>query len=137
MVLSLSCIRSVGLAEAVHIHHFWGAETCFAPEFRNRLDGVVKFNALTRNDMKRIVIKFLGELETYVEGRHLSINWGPELVAMLEDKGYDPKMGARPLQRVISTRIKLPLSKKILFDSIANQKLTVDYSKDSDEFTIN
>ena len=46
-------------------------------------------------------------------------------------------MGARPLQRVISTRIKLPLGKKILFDTISDQKLTVDYDKDSDEFTIN
>jgi ATP-dependent Clp protease ATP-binding subunit ClpA len=106
----------------------------FAPEFRNRLDGVVKFNSLTRNDMKRIVIKFLGELETYVEGRHIVINWGPELVAMLEDKGYDPAMGARPLARLINETVKLPLAKYLL-DNNKDYTLDIDWKKD--KLTIN
>ena len=106
----------------------------FAPEFRNRLDGVVKFNSLTRNDMKRIVIKFLGELETYVEGRHIVINWGPELVAMLEDKGYDPAMGARPLARLINETVKLPLAKYLL-DNNKDYTLDIDWKKD--KITIN
>jgi len=106
----------------------------FAPEFRNRLDGVVKFNSLTRNDMKRIVIKFLGELETYVEGRHIVINWGPELVAMLEDKGYDPTMGARPLARLINETVKLPLAKYLL-DNNKDYTLDIDWKKD--KLTIN
>ena len=106
----------------------------FAPEFRNRLDGVVKFNALSRNDMKRIVIKFLGELETYVEGRHIVINWGPELVAMLEDKGYDPKMGARPLARLINETVKLPLAKHLLDH---NKDFTLDLDWKKDALTIN
>jgi ATP-dependent Clp protease ATP-binding subunit ClpA len=106
----------------------------FAPEFRNRLDGVVKFNALTRNDMKRIVIKFLGELETYVEGRHIVINWGPELLAMLEDKGYDPAMGARPLARLINESVKLPLAKHLLDH---NKDFTLDLDWKKDALTIN
>ena len=106
----------------------------FAPEFRNRLDGVVKFNSLTRNDMKRIVIKFLGELETYVEGRHIVINWGPELVAMLEDKGYDPAMGARPLARLINESVKLPLAKHLLDH---NKDFTLDLDWKQDALTIN
>jgi len=106
----------------------------FAPEFRNRLDGVVKFNSLTRNDMKRIVIKFLGELETYVEGRHIVINWGPELVAMLEDKGYDPAMGARPLARLINESVKLPLAKHLLDH---NKDFTLDLDWKKDALTIN
>ena len=106
----------------------------FAPEFRNRLDGVVKFNALSRHDMKRIVIKFLGELETYVEGRHIVINWGPELVAMLEDKGYDPKMGARPLARLINETVKLPLAKHLLDH---NKDFTLDLDWKKDALTIN
>ena len=106
----------------------------FAPEFRNRLDGVVKFNSLTRNDMKRIVIKFLGELETYVEGRHIVINWGPELLAMLEDKGYDPTMGARPLARLINESVKLPLAKHLLDH---NKDFTLDLDWKKDALTIN
>jgi ATP-dependent Clp protease ATP-binding subunit ClpA len=106
----------------------------FAPEFRNRLDGIVKFNSLTRNDMKRIVIKFLGELETYVEGRHIVINWGPELLAMLEDKGYDPTMGARPLARLINESVKLPLAKHLLDH---NKDFTLDLDWKKDALTIN
>lgn len=106
----------------------------FAPEFRNRLDGVVKFNSLTPNDMKRIVIKFLGELETYVEGRHIVINWGPELIAMLEEKGYDPTMGARPLARLINESVKLPLAKHLLAND-RDYTLNLDWKKD--KLTIN
>ena len=106
----------------------------FAPEFRNRLDGVVKFNSLTQNDMKRIVIKFLGELETYVEGRHIVINWGPGLIAMLEEKGYDPTMGARPLARLINESVKLPLA-KFLLDNNKEYTLDIDWKKDN--LTIN
>ena len=106
----------------------------FAPEFRNRLDGVVKFNSLTRIDMKRIVVKFLGELETYVEGRHIVLKWGPELLAMLEDKGYDPKMGARPCARLINESVKLPLAKYLL-DHPKDYTLDLDWKQD--RLTIN
>ena len=106
----------------------------FAPEFRNRLDGVVKFNSLSRNDMKRIVVKFLGELETYVEGRHIVLRWGPELLAMLEDKGYDPKMGARPCARLINESVKLPLAKYLL-DHPKDYTLDLDWKQD--RLTIN
>ena len=101
----------------------------FAPEFRNRLDGIVKFNSLQQNDMKRIVIKFLGELESYVEGRHIVLQWGPGLLAMLEDKGYDPAMGARPLQRVINESVKLPLAKYLL-NNEGEFTLSLDWKKD-------
>ena len=106
----------------------------FAPEFRNRLDGVVKFNALTRNDMKRIVIKFLGDLEGYVDSRHIVLRFGPELLAMLEDKGYDPKMGARPLARLINETVKLPLAKHLLDH---NKDFTLDLDWKKDALTIN
>ena len=101
----------------------------FAPEFRNRLDGIVKFNSLQQHDMKRIVIKFLSELESYVEGRHIVIEWGPGLLAMLEDKGYDPAMGARPLQRVINESVKLPLAKYLL-NNEGEFTLYLDWKKD-------
>ena len=86
----------------------------FAPEFRNRLDGVVKFDALEPSSMKRIVTKFLRQVEGYVEGRHLVIEWQNELLEMLERDGYDPKMGARPLARLINERVKLPIARYLL-----------------------
>ena len=106
----------------------------FAPEFRNRLDGIVKFNALSRNDMKRIVIKFLGDLEGYVDSRHIVLRFGPALTAMLEDKGYDPKMGARPLARLINETVKLPLAKYLL-DNHGEYTLDLDWKKE--KLTIN
>tara|TARA_R110002074_G_scaffold39154_1_gene105386 strand:+ start:603 stop:2852 length:2250 start_codon:yes stop_codon:yes gene_type:complete len=106
----------------------------FAPEFRNRLDGVVKFNSLERVDMKRIVIKFLGELESYVDSRHIVLRFGPELTAMLEDKGYDPAMGARPLARLINEAVKLPLAKYLL-DNHGQYTLDIDWKKE--KLTIN
>ena len=126
-----AAIKSIGFNEEVYNSKAVddAVNNYFAPEFRNRLDGVVKFNALTQHDMKRIVIKFLGELETYVEGRHLTINWGPELVAMLEDKGYDPKMGARPLARLINETVKLPLA-KFLLDHDSPAKLDIDWKNE-------
>ena len=64
--------------------------------------------------MKRIVKKFLRQVEGYVEGRHLVIEWKPGLITMLETDGYDPKMGARPLARLINERVKLPLARYLL-----------------------
>lgn len=126
-----SAIKSIGFNEETYNAKAVddAVKNYFAPEFRNRLDGVVKFNSLTRNDMKRIVIKFLGELETYVEGRHITINWGPELIAMLEDKGYDPTMGARPLARLINESVKLPLAKYLL-DNKEQGTLNLDWKQE-------
>ena len=64
--------------------------------------------------MKRIVTKFLRQVEGYVEGRHLVIEWQNELLEMLERDGYDPKMGARPLARLINERVKLPIARYLL-----------------------
>ena len=126
-----STVKSIGFNEETYNAKAVddAVKNYFAPEFRNRLDGVVKFNTLTRNDMKRIVIKFLGELETYVEGRHITINWGPELIAMLEDKGYDPTMGARPLARLINESVKLPLAKYLL-DNKEQGTLNLDWKQE-------
>jgi len=109
----------------------------FAPEFRNRLDSVLRFKPLGKDIMSNIVDKFIKQLNEQMTDKNIKIKLSKKAKEQLQDEGFDAKMGARPLQRVISTRIKLPLSKKILFDSISDQKLTVDYNKDSDEFTIN
>jgi ATP-dependent Clp protease ATP-binding subunit ClpA len=98
----------------------------FSPEFRNRLDGVIQFNALKKENMRQIVVKFLKQLETYVAGRHIRINWENSVLEYLETAGYDPKMGARPLGRLINESIKLPLAKHLLTGDPINW-VTVGY----------
>ena len=109
----------------------------FAPEFRNRLDSVLRFKPLGKDIMSNIVNKFIGQLNEQMTDKNIKVKLSKKAKEQLQQEGFDAKMGARPLQRVISTRIKLPLSKKILFDGITDQKLSVDYDKDSNEFTIN
>jgi len=92
----------------------------FSPEFRNRLDGVITFAKLSKPVMMKIVGKFLVELKDMVKDKGIKITISDEALDHLVDKGFDPKMGARPLQRVIDKDIKRPLSKQILFGSLKN-----------------
>lgn len=123
-----SAIKSIGFNEETYnakavdsaINQF------FAPEFRNRLDGVIKFDALLPSNMRQIVLKFLKEVESYVSGRHIVINWNTSIIDMLETKGFDPKMGARPLARLINTEVKLPLAKYLL-ENTDEYQIDIDY----------
>ena len=99
----------------------------FAPEFRNRLDGIIQFNALKLKYMRSIVTKFLRQLESYIAPRGVEIEWDESVLVFLETEGYDPAMGARPLSRLINERIKLPLAKHIMNDTI-NDKLMIGYA---------
>ena len=92
----------------------------FSPEFRNRLDGVIKFDKLEKPTMMKIVGKFLVELKDMVTDKDIEIKVSDEALDYLVDKGFDPKMGARPLQRVIDREIKRPLSKEMLFGKLVN-----------------
>jgi ATP-dependent Clp protease ATP-binding subunit ClpA len=90
----------------------------FAPEFRNRLDAMVKFSKLAKDTMKKVVNKFLLELNNMTIEKHVEVNATEEAVEYLVQKGFDPKMGARPLARVIDDEIKKPLSRMILFGTL-------------------
>jgi ATP-dependent Clp protease ATP-binding subunit ClpA len=92
----------------------------FAPEFRNRLDGIVTFSKLSKETMIKVVGKFLVELKNQVTDKGIKITISDEAIDYLVDNGFDPKMGARPLQRVIDKDIKRPLSKEVLFGSLKN-----------------
>ena len=92
----------------------------FAPEFRNRLDGVITFNRLGKPVMMKIVGKFLLELKNMVKDKNVEITVSDEALDYLVDKGFNKKMGARPLQRVIDQDIKRPLSKELLFGKLKN-----------------
>ena len=104
----------------------------FAPEFRNRLDGVVTFGKLDKPIMMKIVGKFLLELKNQVTDKSVTIDITDPALDYLVDKGFDPKMGARPLHRIIDQKIKNPLSKKILFGELRNGgHLTIDVADDN------
>jgi len=99
----------------------------FSPEFRNRLDGTITFAKLSKEVMMKIVGKFLLELKNMVKEKDISITVTDEALDYLVDKGFDPKMGARPLQRVIDKEVKRPMSREILFGNLKNGgKMTVD-----------
>ena len=90
------------------------------PEFRNRLDGIITFNRLAKETMVKIVSKFIDELRAQVKEKGIKIKLDKESTNWLVTKGFDPKMGARPLQRVIDKEIKRPLSKLMLFGALKN-----------------
>jgi ATP-dependent Clp protease ATP-binding subunit ClpA len=101
----------------------------FKPEFRNRLDGIIKFNKLSDLSMRKIVGKFIGELNELLAEKQLRVRLTEKAVDELMTKGFDSKMGARPLQRQINDLVKVPLSKKILFENIAtNSTVIVDFT---------
>jgi len=103
----------------------------FKPEFRNRLDGVVKFKKLDQLSMRKIVNKFINELNELLLDKQLRVRLTERAVDELVENGFDSKMGARPLQRKINESIKVPLSKKILFENIiAGATIVVDYADD-------
>ena len=108
----------------------------FSPEFRNRLDAVLRFKSLGKDVMINIVGKFVNELNQQMQNKNIVIRLDDTAKEQLIEEGFDSKMGARPLQRVINQRIKLPLSKKILFEGILDQSLTVVYNKENKEFEI-
>ena len=99
----------------------------FAPEFRNRLDGVITFAKLGKEIMLKIVGKFLVELKDQVKDKNVKIAITDETLDYLVEKGFDPKMGARPLQRVIDKEIKMPLARELLFGKLKDGgNLTID-----------
>ena len=90
----------------------------FTPEFRNRLDAVIKFRKLSKENVKMIVDKFIKDLNSQIKDKRVEIVLTEEVRNWLADNGFDPKMGARPLARVIDNKIKTPLSRKILFGDL-------------------
>jgi ATP-dependent Clp protease ATP-binding subunit ClpA len=92
----------------------------FTPEFRNRLDGIITFNKLGKETMTKIVTKFIDEVRDQVKEKGIKIKVDKEATNWLIEKGFDPKMGARPLHRVIDKEIKRDLAKMMLFGELKN-----------------
>jgi ATP-dependent Clp protease ATP-binding subunit ClpA len=94
------------------------AKKFFKPEFRNRLDAIIKFNKLSQDVVHSVVEKFVKGLSDQLKDKNIEIIADKSAVKYLADKGYDSKMGARPLARIIDNEIKSPLSRKILFGEL-------------------
>jgi len=92
----------------------------FAPEFRNRLDGVIKFNKLGKEHVKLIVSRHIDELNETLADKGIIVSCLARARELLAEEGYDSKMGARPLARIFQERIKEPLAEEILFGALKN-----------------
>jgi ATP-dependent Clp protease ATP-binding subunit ClpA len=98
----------------------------FKPELRNRIDVVCKFNKLDSLAIKKVVVKFIDQLRTSLQERNIRLAITESAMDHLAEKGYDNKMGARPLGRKIDELLRVPLSKKILFNDIRDCTVSVD-----------
>lgn len=97
----------------------------FTPEFRNRLDAIINFDKLSKDNINNISEKFMKEVKELAAEQKVKITWSKEVIDWISEKGFEPTMGARPMNRVISQHIKKPLSKKILFDK-SKRDFTID-----------
>jgi ATP-dependent Clp protease ATP-binding subunit ClpA len=95
-------------------------EKLFSPEFRNRLDEIVMFNALPSEIIEQIVDKFIQELRTQVAAKKVSISLSDAARAWIARNGFSPEYGARPLARLLQNQIKNPLSDELLFGRLRN-----------------
>ena len=109
----------------------------FSPEFRNRLDAVIKFSKLSGDTVIQIVKKFVADLNSQLKDKGIEIVVNAKATRWLADRGYDKKMGARPLARIIDNEIKIPLSRRVLFGDLVNGgRVTVDIVNDKLDFTV-
>jgi len=104
----------------------------FTPEFRNRLDATIQFKALDTNVILNVVDKFLIELESQLEAKKVSMTVSDTARRWLAEKGYDPKMGARPMARVIQDEIKQVIADELLFGELTSGgRVKIDIKNDS------
>ena len=106
----------------------------FKPELRNRIDCICKFDKLDTLAVKKVVLKFVDELKVSLMNKNIQLTLAEPVIDMLADKGYDNKMGARPLGRKIDELIRVPLSKRILFDRLENCTIHAVMKDDAVEF---
>jgi ATP-dependent Clp protease ATP-binding subunit ClpA len=104
----------------------------FTPEFRNRLDAIVTFGSLNENTILRVVDKFLLQLESQLAAKKVEVVFTDSLRKHLAQKGFDPLMGARPMQRLIQDTIRKALADELLFGRLVDGgSLTVDFRDDA------
>ncbi|NGY06798.1 ATP-dependent Clp protease ATP-binding subunit ClpA [Solimonas terrae] len=116
-----SARRSVGFTEQNHATDAMEVmRKMFTPEFRNRLDAIVQFAPLERREILRVVDKFILQLEEQLSTKNVHLEVDESARLWIADRGYDIKMGARPMARVIQESLKRPLAEELLFGKLAN-----------------
>jgi len=136
MTSNLGAIEAnvMGFAKDDSLNENKAIKKFFAPEFRNRLDGTIHFSALSMNAVTKVVGKFISDLEKQISDKNIKIVITNRAKKELANLGYDKEMGARPLGRVITEKIKKPLTNEILFGELKNGgQVKIDFVKD--EFT--
>jgi ATP-dependent Clp protease ATP-binding subunit ClpA len=108
----------------------------FKPELRNRIDCMCRFSKLDTLSVKKVVVKFVDQLKTSLQAKGIRLQLEESVIDMLANKGYDSKMGARPLSRKIDELIRVPLSKRILFDQLSNCTVTAHMNQDQVVFAV-
>ena len=117
---TLAARRSIGFVEQNHRTDVTEViRRAFTPEFRNRLDAIIEFDALDFEHVLRVVDKFLIELDMLLADKHVSLDVDAEVRHHLAEQGFDPHMGARPMARLIQKKIKIPLADELLFGKLA------------------
>ncbi|HEX5487167.1 ATP-dependent Clp protease ATP-binding subunit ClpA [Limnobacter sp.] len=130
--------RNIGFTESkVQGDEMEDIKRMFSPEFRNRLDSIISFRALDEDIILRVVDKFLMELEEQLHQKRVDAIFTDALRKYLAKKGFDPLMGARPMQRLIQDTIRKALADELLFGKLVNGgKVTVDYVEEDDKVTL-
>ena len=130
--------RGIGFMESkVQGDEMEDIKRMFSPEFRNRLDSVISFRALDEEIILRVVDKFLMELEEQLHQKKVDAVFTDELRKHLAKKGFDPLMGARPMQRLIQDTIRKALADELLFGKLLNGgKVTVDHDLENDQVSL-
>ena len=108
----------------------------FRPELRNRIDQICKFGKLSELSIKKIVVKFLDQVRDSLREHGLRLDFTEEAIEYLAQEGYDSKMGARPINRKIDELVRVPLSRRILFENLCNQTVLIDLKEGKIEFTV-
>ena len=128
---------SMGFAKQDHTTDGMEAiKKMFTPEFRNRLDGIVQFGELTMDVITTVVDKFLVQLQAQLDSKKVYLEIDDEARLWLAKNGYDVKMGARPMERLLQEKIKKPLAEEVLFGSLSEKGGTAYVSVEDGELVV-
>ena len=128
---------SIGFSQQDHATDGMEAiKKMFTPEFRNRLDSIVQFGELSLDVIKTVVDKFLVQLQSQLDDKKVFLQVDDDARLWLAENGYDAKMGARPMDRLIQEKIKKPLAEEVLFGSLAEKGGTVLVSVEDNDLTV-
>ncbi|MGB2044764.1 MAG: ATP-dependent Clp protease ATP-binding subunit ClpA [Porticoccaceae bacterium] len=128
---------SIGFSQQDHATDGMEAiKKMFTPEFRNRLDSIVQFGELSLDVIKTVVDKFLVQLQSQLDDKKVFLQVDDDARLWLAENGYDAKMGARPMDRLIQEKIKKPLAEEVLFGSLSEKGGTVVVSVEDNDLTV-